>query len=194
MLYFGVLLLLVGSSCGQICGIPPLCYCNTEIGILACLNETLETLPTFSTYEKANTVHLDIANTYLKTLPYFNVNEWPHLKVVDLRSNIHLRICKHLDEIFPFQDITLITDCTLNTISFDTTETVTNNPDTTITTPDTKHSEHIYSSISLGIHCMEIVIFIVYYAIYRNLRRRHSYFLPKMQMTSFSPTTIDIAV
>ena len=59
----------------------------------------------------ANTVHLDITNTQLRTLPLFSGNEWPHLRIVDLQSNIHLNICSRLEEIFDIQDLTLLIDC-----------------------------------------------------------------------------------
>ena len=106
-----ILITILGGCWGQLCGQPPLCYCNTEMGLLACMDTTTETLPDFSDYEKANTVHLDIANTHLKTLPIFNTYEWPYLKIIDLRSNIHLRICNHLEDILPIQDLTLLIDC-----------------------------------------------------------------------------------
>ena len=111
MLTIIVLFLLLGDCWTQFCGDPPWCLCNTEMGLLACLNNTMKTLPNFNAYEKANTVHLDIANTQLKTLPLFSGADWPNLKIVDIRTNIHLTICSNLEEIFNIKDLTLLIDC-----------------------------------------------------------------------------------
>lgn len=119
MIFFTLLLLLLlregcwGSKCGQ----PPLCHCNPDIGLLACLDRTLKTWPNFTRFEKISTVHLDISNTQLITLPPFNIRDWPRLKIVDIRSNPQLDICHKLKSVFTLFDLTLHTDCTSKNVS-----------------------------------------------------------------------------
>ena len=106
-----IILLLLPGVTGSLCGDPRVCYCNTEMGLLACLNVPLEKLPVFTDFEKATTVHLDIAETRLTTLPDFPISEWPLLRIVDLRDNPELDICEEGESRFPQKGLTLLTDC-----------------------------------------------------------------------------------
>ena len=124
-----LLFLLLKEGCAEhLCAQPPVCHCNFDMGLLACVDSTIQILPNFTQTEKSNTVHMDIANTQLKELPVFQVQDWPLLKIVDLRSNPLLNICSHLKTLFPFPDLTLITDCSHINITTDDSPDNNNNP------------------------------------------------------------------
>ena len=79
------------------------------MGLLGCLDPAIQTFPNFSESVRVNTVHLDIANTQMISLPTFK--DWPLLQIADLRNNSQLNVCHQLEWLFPQNDITLYTDC-----------------------------------------------------------------------------------
>ena len=149
MLILVILITLMQGYKGSLCGQPQLCHCN--MGLLACLNNTLETLPDFTDYEKTNTMHLDIANTQMKTLPRFGVDEWPHLKMVDIRSNTDFDICHLLKQIFPQDDLTLLSDCTIANMS-----------DSTLPQLKGHHQNPIWIFCTLCIVFLELMALVIY--------------------------------
>ena len=106
-----IFIMLWGVCFATPCGEPAWCQCDVDMGLTACLNHTMATFPTFSRFERHNTIHLDVANTQLVSIPVFNSANWPLLSIVDLRSNTQLDICAELDSLFQLKDLTLLTDC-----------------------------------------------------------------------------------
>ena len=101
-----------GFGHGFLCGEPPLCHCILDMGILTCMDSTIEYFPTFNESEKSDIALIDIANTLISTLPVFERNDWPLLQMLDIRHNNRMDICgEFLMELVP-KDIALLTDCT----------------------------------------------------------------------------------
>jgi len=111
MLFHIAFMMVWAFSRGDWCGEPiPICHCNTDLGVLACLNTSIHQMPSFTQKEKNEVILLDIAYTNLTNIPVFNQTEWPLLQVVDLRGNARLHICHNVSDYFAGH-VTLILDC-----------------------------------------------------------------------------------
>ena len=84
MLFF----LFLSVASGEICGKPPICNCNIDLGILSCYGKNVSDLPVFPMEIKTRTLFLDIVNTNItKFLP---VQDWTNLQWITLRGNKYL--------------------------------------------------------------------------------------------------------
>lgn len=146
---------------GELCGQPPVCHCISDMGILACINSTIQTFPTFSQEEKADIILVDIAYTKIPWLPVFNQSEWPLLKIVDLRTNDMLD-CENRTQLVA-EDVTLVDDCPLPPPVI---------PDQPITA--VQQEDHMSLILSSAILTPSVLI-ILAVRIYLDIKRRHLY-------------------
>lgn len=77
---------LVGS---EPCGEPPLCSCST-FRIVECTNPNTTIFPSFLASETNDVHEVIIHNTGISTLPLFDVDKWPSLKLVSTWNNTAL--------------------------------------------------------------------------------------------------------
>ena len=92
------------------CGIPAGCLCSGPIlHLISCANITV--FPLFPGYIKPGVVHLDLYKTRVVELPPFSEEDWPNLKVVDVRENDFLD-CSSLQKLESLRpEIRLYTRC-----------------------------------------------------------------------------------
>ena len=70
------------------CGVPQVCSCVHELGMLTCYGENITEFPKFDSEVKLRTLFLDIINTNITQLT--SLKTWASLEWVTLKGNDHL--------------------------------------------------------------------------------------------------------
>ena len=83
-----VFITLLGVVIGKPCGVPRVCNCVHDLGMLTCFGENITEFPKFSSGVKLSTLFLDIINTNITELP--SLKDWSSLEWVTLKRNEYL--------------------------------------------------------------------------------------------------------
>ena len=87
MLIF-VIICVLGTALAEPCGMPPVCLCQLDLGIILCAGMNINQIPTFSDEVKNDALFLDILSTNITEMP--SLKEWPTLEWVTFRENSKL--------------------------------------------------------------------------------------------------------
>ena len=94
----------------EFCGDPPLCQCTAPIRhALRCFDRNTTHFPSFEPYETAGISEVIIRDTEITKLPFFGREDWPTLKLLDVRNNSRLP-CEHIARLRR-RGLLLIADC-----------------------------------------------------------------------------------
>ena len=90
-LFQTALLLLSIASIAQAyyCGEPP-CICQSWSNSVSCFSPHTKQFPVLDSHVKLSTTLVEISNTSMSYLPYFNETEWPNLNILIVEGNLYI--------------------------------------------------------------------------------------------------------